>query len=433
MSAKMYNESVIRHARRVQTPSRMSVKPTVSQLDRASTTIASPEPSPYVVAPGRGGDDDESEELSGSTYSSVRGTQGIGGSVHSRNNDIVRAYSGMAEPKTSVHEERTSAEKTSSTRIAYEMIQGSLVRFSSHNGMENGRHPPTAVLIHGILGSRRNMQSFAKRLVEGYPSWQVLLVDLRCHGQSANQFHGHGPHTVDSAAGDVLQLLASLKLFPEMLIGHSFGGKVAMSMAHQFGSSTKSLPRPVQVWVLDALPGEVRSGEMGQRDRPADLITTLVSTPLPIPDRAYLISCLDRAGFSAPVAAWTASNLTPVDPNDKSQGLTWAFDLHGIAEMYRSYESKSLWEFLERPAEGIRLDFVKAERSTFRWGGQDEERIKSLGHKVHLLENSGHWVHTDNPNGLFDILSSSFGAEADLHMQRSPGSSPSVSRRASWN
>lgn len=33
-----------------------------------------------------------------------------------------------------------------------------------------------------------------------------------------------------------------------------------------------------------------------------------------------------------------------------------------------------------------------------------------LGHAVHELPNSGHWVHTDNPNGLFDILSPSFGA-----------------------
>ena len=31
----------------------------------------------------------------------------------------------------------------------------------------------------------------------------------------------------------------------------------------------------LQVWVLDALPGEVRSGDMGGADRPADLISTL--------------------------------------------------------------------------------------------------------------------------------------------------------------
>ena len=76
------------------------------------------------------------------------------------------------------------------------------------------------------------MQSFAKRLVEGFPAWQVVLVDLRCHGDSSPLFTT-GPHGVDTAAGDVLRLLSALKLFPEILIGHSFGGKVVMSMVRK--------------------------------------------------------------------------------------------------------------------------------------------------------------------------------------------------------
>lgn len=75
-------------------------------------------------------------------------------------------------------------------------------------------------------------------------------MDLRCHGESAAAFGAKpavGPHTVQSAAKDVLTLLRDLKMFPHMLVGHSFGGKVVMSMAQQFGAS---LPRPVQVRVV---------------------------------------------------------------------------------------------------------------------------------------------------------------------------------------
>lgn len=84
--------------------------------------------------------------------------------------------------------------------------------------------------------------------LQAFPSWQILLLDLRCHGESA-WHHGRptGPHSVDSAAGDVLRLLGRLKLFPEVLIGHSFGGKVVMSMADQFGRRGSRLPRPVKV------------------------------------------------------------------------------------------------------------------------------------------------------------------------------------------
>lgn len=51
-----------------------------------------------------------------------------------------------------------------------------------------------------------------------------------------------------------------------------------------------------------------------------------------------------------------------------------------------------------------------------RWGGADEARITSLGHRVHLLPAAGHWVHTDNPQGLLETLAPSFGT-LDLHMQ----------------
>ena len=46
---------------------------------------------------------------------------------------------------------------------AYELLQGPLVRWSKPGV---GVTPPTAVLVHGILGSRRNMQSFARMILE---------------------------------------------------------------------------------------------------------------------------------------------------------------------------------------------------------------------------------------------------------------------------
>ena len=36
--------------------------------------------------------------------------------------------------------------------------------------------PPTVVMLHGIMGSKRNLISFAKRLAQAFPAWQFLLV-----------------------------------------------------------------------------------------------------------------------------------------------------------------------------------------------------------------------------------------------------------------
>ena len=40
---------------------------------------------------------------------------------------------------------------------------------------------------------------------------------------------------------------------------------------------------------------------------------------------------------------------------------------------------------------------------------------------------AGHWVASDNPDGLFEILAPSFGALPDLHMQRTSMASPAGS------
>ena len=142
-----------------------------------------------------------------------------------------------------------------------------------------------------LLPPSHGPERIRRAALQAYPSWQLLLVDLRCHGESARlPTRPDGPHTVNTAANDILRLLGRLKLFPEVLIGHSFGGKVraaafpdrlstrpavvrtrppndatalcewddethcmrrdqvVMSMAEQFGSRLGSrLPRPVKV------------------------------------------------------------------------------------------------------------------------------------------------------------------------------------------
>ena len=102
-----------------------------------------------------------------------------------------------------------------------------------------------------------------------------------------------------------------------------------------------------QVWVLDALPGDIRAGGEGRKDHPADVIAALQALPLPIRDRVTVQSYLTGRGFSDTIARWISTNLRPL--SDMQRELVWSFDLDGIAEMYQSYEITSLWPFLREP------------------------------------------------------------------------------------
>ncbi|PKU60849.1 hypothetical protein MA16_Dca015393 [Dendrobium catenatum] len=264
--------------------------------------------------------------------------------------------------------------------------------------------PPTAVFIHG---------SFARRLSQEFPMWQFLLVDLRCHGDSAS-LKKLDPHSVASAARDVLQLVRQLRITPRVLVGHSFGGKVALSMVEQ---AAKPLARPVRVWVLDATPGKVRPGGDGE-DHPGELIAFLQRLPRKVSSKQEVVSAIVQEGFSKDVAQWVVTNLRPIEnSNSRPVAFSWVFDLNGIADMYKSYETTNIWGIVENVPRGVHMNFLKAERSLHRWALEDLQRIhaaeelaseEGAGVQMHVLEDAGHWVHADNPDGLFKILSKSF-------------------------
>jgi pimeloyl-ACP methyl ester carboxylesterase len=230
-------------------------------------------------------------------------------------------------------------EATANPLIAYEMVQGTDVVASSGR-----QHPPTCLLTHGILGSRRNLKSFAQRMALQFPEWQFLLVDLRCHGQSSARSPA-GPNTVEAAALDVIALLNHLKIYPVMLMGHSFGGKVVMSMVQQSG---RVMPRPVQVWVLDTVPGDVWCDG---GDHPRDTIRFVSTLEPPFTSRKQLIDELTGEGFTPEGAQWMATNLKPA----KGGQLDWTFDLKGINELYGSYELCDLWPMLETQPKGLQV------------------------------------------------------------------------------
>ncbi|KAL5227882.1 hypothetical protein ABZP36_016147 [Zizania latifolia] len=277
----------------------------------------------------------------------------------------------------------------------------------------------TAFVLHGLLGSGRNWRSFSRALAselrDRSPSdeWRMVLVDLRNHGRSAG-IKGLSPlHDMSSAARDLANLVKARGwTWPDVVVGHSMGGKVALDFAESCsrGEYGESVDLPKQLWVLDSVPGQVETDNSdGEVER---VLQTLASLPSSLPSRKWVVDHMLNLGFSKSLSEWIGSNL-----KKDNEHVTWAFDLQAAIDMFNSYRERSYWTLLEQPPKGLDIAIVQAERSD-RWHPDDVQRLKALSKRedkpdagkvsLHVLPNAGHWVHVDNPKGLLEIMAPHF-------------------------
>ncbi len=83
------------------------------------------------------------------------------------------------------------------------------------------------VLIHGLAGNSRTWKDVMPALAKHY---DVIAPDLLGHGQSAKPM---GDYSLGAHASGLRDLLLTLGVPHATIVGHSFGGGVAMQLAYQ--------------------------------------------------------------------------------------------------------------------------------------------------------------------------------------------------------
>lgn len=260
----------------------------------------------------------------------------------------------------------------------------------SHEVVESDEGVETRLLyyLHGVFGAGRNWRSVARRVAEE-TGVGGLLVDLRLHGDSIGFLP---PHTIEACADDVRGLADAGAAPPCGVLGHSFGGKVALALAERPPTWLR------QLWVVDADPSpRVRDGQA------ARVLEALREHPGPFEDRAAAVDTLGDAGFDVLVARWLATNL-----EERDDGLRWGLNLDGIQALLEDFARRDLWSVVERPPGGVEVHVVKAEDSEVL----DDDacrRVEAAGRehgRTHLYRlEGGHWLNVANPEGLVDLLS----------------------------
>ena len=96
---------------------------------------------------------------------------------------------------------------------------------ATHDSKEGTQESPTVILVHG-LGCDSSDWTQVISLLEKH-SIDCLSVDLRGHGQSAAL---GGPYDIDTMAKDVAKVIEKEKLQNLILVGHSMGTRIILSL-----------------------------------------------------------------------------------------------------------------------------------------------------------------------------------------------------------
>lgn len=243
------------------------------------------------------------------------------------------------------------------------------------------------VMMHGIYGRGRNLQAVARGVTAARPEYACWLVDLPYHGDSGPSPHGA---TVSGLATTVLDWLQESDIMPTAILGHSYGGKVALAMMPSLAA------QPLQVWVIDSTP---------ETKTPAgsawDMLAIIRRLPQTFETREAAVSAIVEAGFPLGVAQWMGTNLTRSEA-----GFVWRLDFDVMEQLLHDFFRTDLWSAVETPPPGHELHLLKASTSS----AISESAVARItaaadGGRVHIHHRTGgHWIHAESPAVVTELL-----------------------------
>lgn len=269
-----------------------------------------------------------------------------------------------------------------------------------------------------MYGSGRNWGSVARRLVAARPEWSVVLVDMRCHGRSTGF---PPPHTVEACAADLLALEERLGFRADAVLGHSYGGKVALAHARvalghlRMGPPATRRAAPRQIWLIDSSPSAGRPRGAAWR-----MLDVLRRRPGPFESRKAAQATVEDEGFTPTVAAWMAANAVRGGERrgvvrggavrGAAERWRWRLDPDQMEALLRDYFRTDAWEMVD----GVRADagapeihVVKARESGVL-NEADVGRVQAAaqaGRPVRLHQVAGgHWLNAENPRAVEALL-----------------------------
>lgn len=228
------------------------------------------------------------------------------------------------------------------------------------------------LVLHGVFGMGDNWMSFAKVFANNF---EVHLIDLRNHGRS---FHSDD-FTYDLMATDVYRYILHHDLQNFHLLGHSLGGKVAMTFVNKYPHFVDKLV------VVDIAPKAYPVHHQ-------EIINALKSVDFKrVKDRNEVDEILKKSIQEKGVIQFLLKNLYWKSKNE----LAFRLNINSIDKNIEQIVA------LNKIDDEIEIStlFIKGENSNYILESDLEEiKAKFSDVTIETIKNAGHWVHAENPS-----------------------------------
>lgn len=250
------------------------------------------------------------------------------------------------------------------------------LNYTFSNQEEFNPNNKTLIFLHGLFGNKNNWRgiSYSKEIKE---KRNTLLVDLRNHGLSDH----HKSMTYSEMADDLKRLIDELNLKKVTILGHSMGGKVAMTFSCKYKDYLDG------VFVVDAIP-KSHNKTSDVFNNMKDIVNTASSYDLSKTSKKETLEFFNNK-FGGVVANLLNTNLI----NNEDGKIEWRNNMIAVKD---NIEKILGWENVGTYTGPVRV--LNGEKS-LRFSIDDliETFPKIAIKDLRLIMGASHLIHVDKP------------------------------------
>lgn len=249
------------------------------------------------------------------------------------------------------------------------------------------------VIIHGLYGSSDNWLTVAKKLSTGY---QVFLIDQRNHGRSPNSEE----HSYESMKNDLAEFFDQQKIGKAIVMGHSMGGKTAMSFAADYPERIEKLI------VVDIAPKDYfLLNDESQYYLHNNILRAMLEIDFSrIVSRKNVEDFLNERIDSTQIVQFLLKN---VHRNKENHRFEWRLNVPVLYDNLDEIISgvNARWFDDRLPIYNYPVLFIKGANSNYILP-EDYASIRRIYPEAIIVEipDAGHWLHAEQPRLFMDAI-----------------------------